>query len=111
MAQVSSLDRFEPIARIRSRMLRIIIVGVAIAAALFAAKRDRWFERAGLVGNCHLTQPGYIGDTAQWWSCRQGLITGYPVLARQQCDSTGFVLNRELWRCTVPIETAPGAVF
>jgi hypothetical protein len=92
-------------------MLRIVIVGLAIAAALFAAKRDRWFERAGLVGNCRQTQPGYVNDTAQWWSCRQGLITGYPILTRQQCDSTGFVLNRELWRCTTPLESQPGAVF
>jgi hypothetical protein len=92
-------------------MLRIIFVGAAIAVALVAAKRDRWFERAGLVGSGHVTQPGYVNDTAQWWSCRQGLITGYPILTRQQCDSTGFVLNRELWRCTTPLETQPGAVF
>jgi hypothetical protein len=92
-------------------MLRILIVGAAIATALVFAKRDHWFERAGLVGTCRLTQPGYANDTAQWWACRQGLLTGYPVLTRQQCDSTGVVLNREIWRCSTPLETAPGAVF
>ncbi len=92
-------------------MLRILFVGAAIVAALVVAKRDHWFERAGLVGNCRLTRPLYTNDTAQWWSCRQGLLTGYPVLTRQQCDSQGFMLNREVWRCTTPLETAPGAVF
>jgi hypothetical protein len=92
-------------------MLRILFVGAAIVAALVVAQRDHWFQRAGVVGTCRLAQPGYANDTAQWWSCRQGLITGYPVLTRQQCDSTGFVLNRELWRCTTPLESAPGAVF
>jgi hypothetical protein len=92
-------------------MLRILIVGVAIAAALAVAKRDHWVERAGLVGTCRLAQSLYPNDTAQWWSCRQGLITGYPVLTRQQCDSTGFVLKREYWRCPTPLETTPGGVL
>jgi hypothetical protein len=92
-------------------MLRIVIVGAAIAAALIVAKRDHWFERAGLVGTCRITQPGYVNDTAQWWSCRQGLITGYPVLTRNQCDSTGFASSRELWRCPTPLESAPGGVL
>lgn len=92
-------------------MLRILIVGAAIATALVVAKRDHWFERAGLVGTCKQTQSVYLNDTAQWWSCRQGLITGYPVLTRQSCDSSGFLLNRELWRCPTPLETSPGGVF
>ncbi len=90
-------------------MLRILIVGAAIAAALVVAKRDHWIERAGLVGTCRLAQAPY-GDTAQWWSCRQGLITGFPILTRHQCDSEGFVGGRELWRCPVPLEQVPGAV-
>ena len=73
-------------------MLRILIVGAAIAVALVVAQRDHWFERAGLVGTCRLTQAPF-GDTAQWWSCRQGVITGYPVLTRQQCDNKGIVLK------------------
>ena len=91
-------------------MLRIFIVGAAIVASLVVAQRDHWFERAGFVGTCKLTQAPY-GDAAQWWSCRQGMITGYPVLTRQQCDNKGIVLSRELWRCPTPLDSAPGGVF
>ena len=92
-------------------MLRILIVGVAIAAALVVAKRDHWVERAGLVGTCRLAQPLTPRDTAQWWSCRQGVLTGFPVLTRHDCDEHGIVLGRELWRCATPLESAPGGVF
>jgi hypothetical protein len=91
-------------------MLRIFLVGAAIVAALVFAQRDHWFERAGLVGTCRLAQAPY-GDTAQWWSCRQGVLTGFPVLTRNDCDSHGIVLGREIWRCPTPLETAPGSVF
>lgn len=90
-------------------MLRIFFVGAAILAALVAAKREHWFARAGLIGTCHLAQAPF-GDTAQWWSCRQGLITGFPVLTRQQCDSQGVTATREVWRCPTPLAQAPGAV-
>ena len=91
-------------------MLRIFFVLAAIISLLVAAKRDHWFERAGIVGTCRLEQAPF-GDTAQWWSCRQGVLTGFPVLTRQACDSRGIVLNREVWRCPTPLAQAPGAVF
>ena len=91
-------------------MLRILMVGAAIVAALVFAQREHWFARAGLVGTCRLS-PAPIGDTAQWWSCRQGVLTGYPVLTRHECDDRGVVLGREVWRCPTPLETAPGGVF
>jgi hypothetical protein len=90
-------------------MLRILIVGVAIVAALVVAKRDHFFARAGLVGTCKNLQAPF-GDTGQWWSCKQGLLTGYPVLIRQQCDSRGIQLGREIWHCPVPLQQQPGAV-
>jgi hypothetical protein len=91
-------------------MLRILMVGAAIAAALVFAQREHWIARAGFVGTCRLA-PVPIGDTAQWWTCRQGLLTGYPVLTRHECVDQGIVLGRELWRCPTPLETAPGGVF
>ena len=90
-------------------MLRIFFVGAAIIAAFVVAKQEHWLARAGLVGTCQLVQAPY-GDTSQWWSCKQGLITGYPVLTQQQCDSQGFTAARELWRCPTPLDQAPGAV-
>jgi hypothetical protein len=90
-------------------MLRIFFVGAAIIAVFIAAKREHWLERAGLVGTCRIVQAPY-GDTAQWWSCREGIISGYPVLTRDQCDSKGFVAAREIWRCPTPLSQAPGTV-
>jgi hypothetical protein len=91
-------------------MLRILMVGAAIAVAMIVAQREHWLARAGLVGTCRLAQAP-LGDTAQWWSCRQGVLTGYPVLTRQECDDNGIVLGRELWRCPTPLESNPGGVF
>jgi len=91
-------------------MLRIFLVGAAIVVALVVARRDHWLERAGLVGTCRLAQAPF-GDTAQWWSCRQGVITGFPVLTHDQCDNEGITLGRELWRCPEPLVSAPGGVL
>ncbi len=91
-------------------MLRILMVGAAIVAAMVFAQREHWLARAGLVGNCRTVAAPY-GDTAQWWSCRQGVLTGFPVLTRHDCDEHGIVLGRELWRCPTPLESAPGGVF
>jgi hypothetical protein len=66
-------------------MLRILMVGAAIVAAMIFAQREHWLARAGLVGNCRIIAAPY-GDTAQWWSCRQGVLTGFPVLTRHDCD-------------------------
>ena len=90
-------------------MLRIFFVGAAIIAVFIVAKREHWLERAGLVGTCQVV-PSPYGDTGQWWSCREGLVSGYPVLTRQQCDSRGIIATRELWRCPTPLAQVPGAV-
>ena len=90
-------------------MLRIFFVGAAIVAVFVFAKRDNWLQRAGLVGTCQIT-PTPFGDTGQWWSCREGLVSGYPVLTRQQCDSRSIIASREMWRCPIPLTTVPGGV-
>jgi hypothetical protein len=89
-------------------MLRIFFVGAAIVAVFVFAKRDHWLERAGLVGTCEITAAP-AGDTAQWWSCREGLVSGYPMLTQENCDSRGVVAARELWRCPTPLTQIPGA--
>ena len=90
-------------------MLRIFFVGAAIVAVFVFAKRDHWIGRAGLVGTCQLATAPY-GDTAQWWSCKEGLVSGYPVLTMQHCDSQGVVAARERWRCPTPLTQVPGGV-
>jgi hypothetical protein len=89
-------------------MLRILFVGAAIVAVFVFAKRDHWLERAGVVGSCQLTQAP-SGDTAQWWSCKEGLMSGYPILTQEHCDSHDVVARRELWRCPTPLTQVPGS--
>ena len=88
-------------------MLRIFFVGAAIVAVFVFAKRDHWLERGGLVGSCQITQAP-SGDTAQWWSCKEGLVSGYPVLTLENCESRDVVARRELWRCPTPLTEVPG---
>ena len=89
-------------------MLRIFFVGAAIVAVFVFAKRDHWLERAGVVGSCQLTQAP-SGDTAQWWSCKEGLMSGYPMLTQEHCDSQDVVARRERWRCPTPLTQVPGS--
>ncbi len=89
-------------------MLRIFLVGAAIVTVFVFAKRDHWLERAGLVGTCELAAVP-AGDTGQWWSCREGLVSGYPALGQEGCDSRGVVAAREFWRCPTRLTQIPGA--
>ena len=89
-------------------MLRIFFVGAAIIAVFVFAKRDHWLERAGVLGSCQLVRTPYR-ETGQWWSCREGMVSGYPVLTGQQCDSQGVVAARELWKCQKPLSSVPSA--
>jgi hypothetical protein len=91
-------------------MFRIILVAALIVAVLAVAKQNRWFERVGIVGTCsQLTPPR--GDEAQWWTCKQGVLTGYPSLRRDSCDPRGTAAGRQVWRCPTPLVTTPGGIL
>ena len=90
-------------------MLRIFLVGVAIVTVFVFAKRDHWLEQGGLVGSCEITRSPTGRDTAQWWSCKEGLVSGYPMLTQENCDSQGVTSKRELWICPTPLTAVPGA--
>lgn len=86
--------------------VKIALVGAFIAVMLGVAKQQHWFQRAGIVGRCQVVSTPF-GQTGQWWSCSQGILTGFPTLERDQCDSAGFAGKRQLWRCPEPIDAAP----
>ena len=90
-------------------MLKIILVAVLIAGTLAVAKQKDWFDRMGVVGTCtQLRAPR--GGGAQWWACKQGALTGFP-LRKDGCDPKGLQDGQELWRCPVPLQSIPGGVF
>jgi hypothetical protein len=82
--------------------VKIILVCVAIVGTLAVAQRQHWFEQAGFVGGCSLapTPPGEFG---QWWSCKEGVLTGYPSLIRDNCSLKVVTGARQVWRCPQPI--------
>ncbi|MBM3678789.1 MAG: hypothetical protein FJW96_13070 [Actinobacteria bacterium] len=88
-------------------LLRIVLVGALLIAAMVYVKQDRVLSKIGLVGTCVPSLPAANADRAQrraqWWSCGEGAITGYPGLEAQSCKSAGRVGNRELWYCATPI--------
>jgi hypothetical protein len=90
-------------------MFRILLVAAVIVSLLAFAKKNEWFERAGVVGTCtEIAAPR--GDEAQWWSCKQGVLTGYPSLRRDSCDPQGTRSQRQFWRCTTPLTSSPGGL-
>lgn len=90
-------------------LLKIALVGVAIAAMMGLARDQRWFERAGVVGRCYATPAprGQQDDT--WYACRQGILNGFPNLKADYCSRAEVVAHREIWRCTAPLSSLPGA--
>ncbi len=81
-------------------LVKIVLVGVFVAVMLGLAKQERWFERAGLVSSCTAVPlPAGQPPGGSWYLCREGVMTGFPALERDNCASRGFVAAKELWHC------------
>jgi len=87
-------------------MKSLILLAVLAVAFGVYAKEEGLFYRAGVVGSCAIVQTPHR-DEGQWWSCNQGILTGYPSLTRDNCDRKGTTGERELWRCPYPLPEAP----
>ena len=90
-------------------LFKIALIGVGFAAALFLLKQQHVLQRTGIIGSCtEIAAPAGESRTGQWWSCREGTITGYPSLTLDDCDSVFFRAGREVWRCSRALERNPG---
>jgi hypothetical protein len=88
-------------------LIKIALFAAVIVGVLVVAKQQEWFERVGLLSNCEVVQrPFGAGAPAggQWWSCKEGALSGLPNLARDHCDSKGISGNTQIWYCPVPID-------
>jgi hypothetical protein len=88
-------------------LIKIAIVAVVIGGILGLAKQQLWFERIGLLSTCQeVSRPFSAAAPAggQWWSCREGALSGLPNLARDHCDNKGVYGNTQLWYCPVAID-------
>ena len=90
-------------------LIKIAMVGVAIAAMMGVARDQRWPQRAGVVGVCLTTPAPHTKPDGAWYACSQGLMNGFPNLEADSCSSAGIVSHREIWNCDVPLVSLPGA--
>jgi hypothetical protein len=89
-------------------LIKIAMVGVAIAALMLVARDQRWFERAGVVGRCYAT-PAPIGQQEDsWYACTQGVLSGFPNLTADSCSRDRVVARKEIWRCDAALTSLPG---
>lgn len=85
--------------------VKIVAVVALIVGGLAYAKHEHAYERIGVVGGCELSAaPVVDAATSQWWSCHEGMLTGYPTLTRENCRLYTVTPTRQLWRCPTPIE-------
>ena len=90
-------------------LIKIAMVGVAIAVMMGVARDQRWPQRAGVVGVCITTPAPRIQPDGSWYACTQGIMNGFPNLEAASCSSAGIVSHQEIWRCSVPLVSVPGA--
>ncbi len=89
-------------------LIKIALVGAAIIAVMFVGRDQRWFERSGFVGTCVVAQGPQAQPTDTWYSCKQGLLNGFPNLPVDTCTVSGTVAQREIWVCTMPLAVTSG---
>lgn len=91
-------------------LTKILVVLALLIGALALIQQQRVVERAGIVGKCAEVRPP-TSDVpgTQWWSCSEGLITGFPSLVKDNCALKIRAQDRQVWRCPFPIPR-PSAV-
>lgn len=87
-------------------LAKIAIAAAALAGLLGLAKDQMWFERIGLLSECTVTEAPYGAKRqgGQWWSCREGALSGMPNLRRDNCERQGLYGHVETWWCPVAIQ-------
>ena len=84
-------------------LLRIMLFGAVIAAALAFVQQQRVLQNAGLLGHCSaIATPK--GQTGLWHACQPGMLTGTPERSVQSCARAGSNGKIEYWRCPTELE-------
>jgi hypothetical protein len=89
-------------------LTKIVMAGVLIIALMVVARQEGWAQRVGVTGSCMATQAPSSSESGAWYMCRQGILTGFPNLETDSCDSVGFVGKRQVWSCSAPLVSLPG---
>jgi hypothetical protein len=89
-------------------LTKIVVVGVAILALMVAARQEHWAQRAGVTGSCTAIRAPYGQEGGAWYTCKQGILTGFPNLEADSCTSDGYTGKQEVWSCLAPLVSLPG---
>ena len=90
-------------------LMRIVLVGVAIVVLMAVAQDQRWPQRTGVIGICSATAPPQSDSDGYWYSCKEGVVNGFPNLEADHCLRAGVAQRREYWQCDVVLDSLPGA--
>ena len=89
-------------------IIRIVLAGALIAAAMVAVKDGRLLLDAGLTGSCRsVVTRG--GEVVFWQACKKGKLDGRPDLKRQGCTAVVIKNGLEWWRCPAPVTASRAA--
>ncbi len=85
-------------------VVRIVLVGAVLAAALSFVRQQDVLQNAGLIGYCsRVVTPA--GQDGVWHECHSGTITGTPELSLKSCSRVLHNEDRDLWRCETELES------
>lgn len=90
-------------------IMRIVLVGATIVVLMVVAQDRNWPQKMGVVGVCAPVGAPSSAPTGSWYSCKQGLVNGFPALEADGCASIAIVEHREIWQCDRPLASLPGA--
>jgi hypothetical protein len=82
-------------------LLRILLVGAALVAALIVVKDHRVLQRMHITGYCETY--AQAKDGGEWRACYAGHLEGRPSLELNGCKDRGLVGKAEVWRCPAPL--------
>ena len=88
-------------------LVKIAMVGIAIVILMAVAKDQKWAQRAGLTGTCHTVRAPTSTPEGAWYACKQGILTSFPSLDSQACESVGILQHQEVWRCEQVLVSLP----
>ncbi len=83
-------------------LLKIVLVGALVAAALVVAQHQDLVHKWGVAGSCEGVRAP-VDDGNHWYACKEGLLTGYPSLIGDQCTYQSRASGYEYWSCPAPV--------
>jgi hypothetical protein len=83
-------------------LLKILVVGAVLIAAMGAIRDGRILRDAGLLHSCTAVAVNRNADPTEM-SCSKGRLDGFPDLTNRNCKLIAARPKREYWRCAAPL--------